>query len=346
VTGGAGFVGSNLALHLRAEFPQGGIVCLDNLYRRGSELNLPRFEAAGIEFAKGDVRDADSFPEGPYDYLIECSAEPSVHAAAQGSPDNLYHTNLTGLYHCLEKSRAWKARVIFLSTSRVYPIQPLEQHPWRETETRFAWEDDGTAGITSRGVSEDLRLTGARSLYGFTKLAGEQLIEEYRAAFGLQAIVNRCGVLAGPWQFGKVDQGVIALWVMAHVFKRPLSYIGYGGMGKQVRDVLHVADLCDLVTEQIRHFADWEGWCGNVAGGLDNSVSLAELTALCEEVTGQTVPHGSDPQTRPFDLRLFIADCSTLFARTPWRPQRSVRKVVEDTAHWVQSEAQALLKLA
>jgi CDP-paratose 2-epimerase len=76
------------------------------------------------------------------------------------------------------------------------------------------------------------------------------LIEEYRASFGLGAVINRCGAIAGPWQFGKVDQGVIALWVMAHMFDRPLSYIGYGGKGKQVRDVLHVDDLCRLIEMQ------------------------------------------------------------------------------------------------
>src|SRR6185503_10007274 len=96
-----------------------------------------------------------------------------------------------------------------------------------------------------------LDLRGARSLYGFTKLAAEQLIEEYRAAYALKAAVNRCSVIAGPWQFGKVDQGVAALWVLAHHFGRPLSYIGYGGAGKQVRDLLHVADLCDLVDRQL-----------------------------------------------------------------------------------------------
>lgn len=336
ITGGAGFIGSNLALALRAALPDARVTCLDNLHRRGSELNLPRLAAAGIRFLQGDVRDPAALTAASFDLLIECCAEPSVLAGMDGSPDYLLHTNLIGAYHCLEACRRQNAGILFLSTSRVYPIAPLESHPWRETQTRFVWLDSpASPDIHSRGVSETLPINGARSLYGFTKLAAEQLIEEYRAAFGLRAIVNRCGVIAGPWQFGKVDQGVIAHWVMAHVFRRPLSYIGYGGAGKQVRDVLHIDDFCDLILEQVRDFDAWEGWNGNVAGGLENSISLLELTSLCRDITGSRPPITGIPQTRPNDLRLFIADCARLHARTDWRPSRSVRQTVADTHAWV-----------
>lgn len=318
---------------------------MDNLYRCGSELNVPRLEAAGITFSRGDVRQADTFPAGPFDFLIECSAEPSVLAGQNGSPDYLFETNLGGAYHCLEKAREWNSGFIFLSTSRVYPIATLEKHPWREEATRFSWQDNGNCGISSRGVSEDVRMAGARSLYGFTKLAAEQLIEEYRSAFGLRAVINRCGVIAGPWQFGKVDQGVASLWVLAHHFGRRLSYIGYGGQGKQVRDVLHVSDLCALILEQIRNFDAWNGWLGNVAGGADNSVSLYELTDLCREVVGRRVEIGSDSGNRPADLRIFIGDNSRLFAKTNWRPKKSVREIVQDIHAWARANESALVKL-
>ena len=188
-------------------------------------------------------------------------------------------------------------------------------------------------------------LAGARSLYGFTKLAAEQLIEEYRATYGLKAVVNRCGVIAGPWQFGKVDQGVAALWVLAHHFGRPLSYIGYGGAGKQVRDFLHVADLCDLVIEQIQSFDEWEGWVGNVAGGPENTASLQELTALCEKSVGRPTRIASNPVNRPNDLRIFVADCSRLFQRTAWRPRRTVAQIIGDLSRWVAENADTLQKL-
>src|SRR5262245_38283803 len=345
ITGGVCFVGSKIALHLAASLDPVHIVCMDNLYRKGSELNVSRLQNRGITFHKGDVRDPSSFPAEAFDLLIECSAEPSVLAGQNGSPNYLISTNLIGLYQCLEVCRRNGSRLIFLSTSRVYPVARLEAHGFCEQETRFVWADEGTPGISARGVCETLDLSGARSLYGFTKLAGEQLIEEYRVSFRLEAVINRCGAIAGPWQFGKVDQGVIALWVMAHMFGRPLSYIGYGGKGKQVRDVLHVHDLCRLIEMQVRDFPSWEGWLGNVTGGLNNSVSLCELTALCRRITGKDVPVASQAATRPFDLRLFIGDCERLFSRTCWRPQLDVTSTVEQTASWVFDNRVALEQL-
>jgi CDP-paratose 2-epimerase len=345
ITGGAGFVGSSLALHLKKYLPRTRVVCMDNLYRRGSELNLPRLASAGIEFIKGDIRHANEFPPGPFEFIIECSAEPSVLAGYGSSPDYLVETNLMGTYRCLEQARQWQSKTIFLSTSRVYPISILEQHPWTEELTRFAWKDVPGAAISSRGVTEACAMNAARSLYGWTKYASESLIEEYRHGFGLPAVCNRCSVIAGPWQMGRADQGVVALWVFRHFFGKPLKYIGYGGNGKQVRDLLHVADLADLVTDQIIHFEQWEGWLGNVGGGREISASLLELTALCKKVMGREVPIGAETQNRQADLRIFLADNSKLFARTHWRPQRSVEQVVADVLEWVQANETALRPL-
>lgn len=345
VTGGAGFVGSSLALQLKARHPRTRVVCMDNLYRRGSELNVPRLQAAGVEFVRGDIRREREFPPGPFEFILECSAEPSVLAGYGESPDYLMETNFLGTYRCLEQARKWQSKFLFFSTSRVYPLQVLEQHPWVEQPTRFAWLDVPGAAISARGVREDCPMTGARSLYGLTKFASECLIEEYRSGFGLRAAINRCSVIAGPWQMGKVDQGVVALWVLRHFFNRPLKYIGYGGTGKQVRDVLHVADLGELVEEQISSFDRWDGWLGNVGGGLDISVSLQELTAACRAVVGREVPVGSEPQNRQADLRIFIADCSRLFARTNWRPKRGVTQIVSDIFEWVRANERALQPL-
>jgi len=346
ITGGAGFVGSTLALHFKSVFPRARVVCMDNLYRRGSELNVPRLRAAGVEFVKGDIRLAAEFPDGPFEFLVECSAEPSVLAGYSESPDYLIETNLLGAYRCLEQARRWRSRLIFLSTSRVYPISVLEQHPWVEQPTRFAWRDVAGAAISSRGVTESCALGAARSLYGWTKFAGEGLIEEYREGFGLRAVTNRCSVIAGPWQMGKVDQGVVALWVLRHFFGKPLQYIGYGGTGKQVRDMLHVADLCELVEEQISNFESWDGWVGNVGGGLEISGSLQELTAFCQKIVGHKVPIAGDPENRRADLRIFLADCSRLFSKTNWRPKRGVEKIVADVFDWVRTNEKELRMLA
>jgi len=345
VTGGAGFVGSSLALHLKSRYPRTRAVCLDNLHRRGSELNLPRLREAGVEFVKGDVRFAKEFPAGPFECILECSAEPAVLAGYGESPDYLMETNFLGTYRCLEFARQWNSKFLFLSTSRVYPMGLLENHPWTEQPTRFAWRDVPGAAISSRGVREDCPMTGARSLYGLTKFASEGLIEEYRNGFGLRAAINRCSVIAGPWQMGKVDQGVVALWVLRHFLGKPLKYIGYGGTGKQVRDVLHVADLCELVEEQITGFDRWDGWLGNVGGGLEISTSLQELTAVCRRVIGREVPVGAEPENRQADLRIFLADCTRLFERTGWRPKRGVAQIVTDIFEWVRTHEKELRPL-
>jgi CDP-paratose 2-epimerase len=345
VTGGAGFVGSSLALHLKDRHARTRVVCMDNLYRRGSELNVPRLQAAGVELVKGDIRFAKEFPPGPFEFILECSAEPSVLAGYAESPDYLMETNFLGTYRCLEQARRWKSKFLFFSTSRVYPLQVLEQHPWLEQPTRFAWADAPDAAISSRGVREDCPMTGSRSLYGLTKFASEGLIEEYRSGFGLRAAINRCSVIAGPWQMGKVDQGVVALWVLRHYFSKPLKYIGYGGAGKQVRDLLHVADLAELVEEQISGFDRWDGWIGNVGGGLDVSISLQELTAACRKIVGREVSIGCEPENRQADLRIFLADCARLFKQTSWRPKRGVDQIVADVFEWVRANEKALQPL-
>lgn len=348
VTGGAGFVGSHLCLRIRREFPHANVVAMDNLFRRGSELNLPRLTEAGVNFHRGDIRDPAAFPSGPFDLLLECSAEPSVLAGLSGdSPDYLIETNLMGTYRCLEKARLWGSRVIFFSTSRVYPIAPLERHPWTEDATRFRWEALPGSPIGPEGVQEALahHPESARSLYGFTKFASELLIEEYRSAFVMPALINRCSVLAGPWQMGKVDQGIVALWVLRHHFKKPLRYLGYGGSGKQVRDVLHIDDLADLVVTQIQNFSVWEGWRGNIGGGLAISASLLELTELCRQITGNTVPVEPDPIPRPADLRIFLADCTLAFNQHKWKPTRSLEQIIADTHAWVRAHEEALRPL-
>jgi CDP-paratose 2-epimerase len=341
ITGGAGFVGSSLALDLRRRFPSMRVTAFDNLYRRGSELNLPRLAAAGVRFVHGDVRcpeDLRGLPEAP-GLLIECSAEPSAQAGYGGSPEALVRTNLGGCFHCLEYARTVTADFLFLSTSRVYPVVPLNALAWREDETRFSLEE------MQDGIPESFPLDGARSLYGMTKLAGELMITEYEYAYGIRASILRCGLIAGPWQMGKSDQGVVTLWVAAHHFRRPLRYIGFGGTGKQVRDILHVEDLCDLVADHVERFDRYATRLYNVGGGPSNSASLVELTRLCEEITGNRIEIGCEPSERPADVRVYYTDHQSLTGASGWRPQRDARTVVGDIAAWIRENEAAVRPL-
>src|SRR6476646_986561 len=301
ITGGAGFVGSNLCVRLAERHPDWEVIAFDNLYRRGSELNLPRLEAAGVRFVKGDVREPGELKPLPAcSALIECSSEPSVMSGVDGETSYLVHTNLTGAYNCLKLARRDGAFVVFLSTSRVYPVAPQAGLALEEAETRFEIAADQVVpGASPAGISEEFPLAGARTLYGATKLAAELLIEEYRAGFGVPAVIDRCGVIAGPWQMGKVDQGVFTHWMLAHHFGNPLRYIGFGGGGKQVRDLLHVEDLVDLVERQLLDPGAGDGRTLSVGGGRERSLSLLETTEICRRLTGREVPIEPVGETRP-----------------------------------------------
>ncbi|MCK5863174.1 MAG: NAD-dependent epimerase/dehydratase family protein, partial [Candidatus Hydrogenedentes bacterium] len=212
VTGGAGFIGTRLALGIKEAQPAARVIALDNLKRRGSELNLDRLQQGGVEYVHGDVRipeDLSHF-EG-LDLILECSAEPSVMAGYNASPRYVIDSNLFGAVHCLELARRTGAAMIFMSTSRVYPLDKLRALTLDENEKRFdIAEEQALPGVSAAGIDTDFPIDGARSLYGATKYAAETLIAEYVAMYGLNIVVNRCGVIAGPWQMGRVDQGVAA----------------------------------------------------------------------------------------------------------------------------------------
>ena len=343
VTGGAGFVGSHMALSLKQTFGVCEVLALDNLKRRGSELNLPQLHEADILFVHGDVRNPADLQLSGIDWIIECSAEPSVLAGRGGDTDYLVHTNLLGTYNCLELARRCRAGMIFISTSRVYPVSPISQLPFKEDNTRFVLEPGFSAkGVTSAGISEEFSLDGARTLYGTTKLASELLVQEYGETFSLPMVVNRCGVLTGPWQMGKIDQGVIVLWLARHFFGGELKYIGYKGSGKQVRDLLNVADLADLVILQMMNIDQHRGQTYNVGGGTENSVSLVELTKMCQELTNRKIPVNTEPMNREGDLPWFVTDTSKIRGASGWKPKRSVKRTLQEILKWLRENQEIL----
>lgn len=345
ITGGAGFVGSRIALAL---VESGGVqvTALDNLKRRGSELNLTPLHRSGIQFVHGDIRqseDLEALPDN-YDLMIEASAEPSVAAGQKGSPAYVIATNLGGAVNCLEFARKRAGRFLFLSTSRVYSISSLRRINLEERVDRFEIAcDQVLPGVSANGISEGFPTDRARSFYGATKLASEMLIQEYVESYGLEALINRCSVIAGPGQFGKPDQGVFTLWVACHYFKIPLKYTGFGGTGKQVRDLLHPADLTSLLRKQIECSQRWHGEVFNVGGGKTISVSMREMTEMCRSVIGNEVPVEGIEETEPYDIPIFVSDHSNVSTRFEWIPRKSVSDIVSDTALWIRAY-EAVLK--
>lgn len=337
VTGGAGFVGSTLCLQLKHKYPTYEIVAFDNLKRRGSELNLSDFQKKGIPFFHGDIRNNEDLSAlGSFDVLIEASAEPSVTAGLDSDPTYVINNNLYGSINCFNACLKNSAKLIFLSTSRVYPIETIEKANYIEESTRFSFDVNQTQiGISNKGISEKLSLDGARSFYGTTKLSSEMFIQEYVAFYGLKAAITRFGVIAGPRQMGKTDQGVVTLWMAKHYWNQSLKYIGYGGTGKQVRDLLHVDDVVNLIDLQIHQIEKFQGKIYNVGGGAENSASLFEMTSICENITGNKIQIASEVETRTADLRIYITDNSLIEKEIGWKPTKSVEQIFTDIYHWI-----------
>ena len=335
ITGGCGFIGSNLAVALAADGHQ--VTCFDNLSRRGSEVLLTRVLEHGCEFAHGDIRSVEDLArlKGDFDLMIECSAEPSVLVGTQGADAMfLLNNNLVGSLNCFELARQRRMGVLFLSTSRVYPYTSINALRFAEADTRFEYADSNP-GVSARGISTEFPLDGSRSLYGATKLASEIILQEYSQQYDIPCIINRCGVIAGPWQLGKVDQGVFTYWLAQHLFGKNLKYIGFGGTGKQVRDLLHVADLTDLLKKQIAAIEPYRGQVFNVGGSAYSNLSLRETTTLCARITGHTVEITPNPVDRPADVIWFLTDNGVTEEAFSWQPARSPETILTDIFLWL-----------
>ena len=347
ITGGCGFVGSNLSIGLKKKYPSYSIFVMDNLKRRGSELNINRIKEEGINFIHGDIRNKEDFEQiGKVDVVLDAAAEPSVLAGLDGGRDYMINTNFNGTANTLEFALKQKADFVFLSTSRVYPINHIENITFKEDKTRFYIAKKQTlSGISEKGIAENFPMDGFRSLYGATKYGSELLVNEYHSLFGMKTVINRCGVITGPYQMGKVDQGVVVLWVARHFWKKDLSYIGYGGEGKQVRDVLHVEDLFRLVDYQIHNIEKLNGETFNIGGGNEKSVSLQELTSLCEKVTGNKIKISKVKDNRQADIRIYISDCSKAKSVMKWEPKCTTEQMVSDIYKWIKSNEKSLEKI-
>ncbi len=343
ITGGAGFVGASLARRFKGAFPDARVVAFDNLHRKGSELNAEGFQNEGIEFHKGDVRFYKELQgvNGDFDLVIDASAEPSVHAGAAGEEqDYVIQTNLNGTIHCLQFAVERSAAVIFLSTSRVYAIPDLRSIPLIDSDTRLSPDvSQLPPGMSKEGITEDFATarSGGRSIYGTTKLASELFAEEFAASANVPCVVNRCGVIAGPGQFGKTDQGVFTLWVARHFYGGDLQYTGFGGQGHQVRDILHPDDLFELLLKQCSQMDSLRGEVFSIGGGMEGSVSLAEYTELCATVTAKKIKIAENPETAAVDIPWYVTDYSLAKKTFNWQPQVRPAQIVEQISRWLEN---------
>lgn len=336
ITGATGFVGISIVQYLREYFDNVELIGVDNLSRRGSEYNLERLKKFDCRFCHGDIRtkeDIDDLPKA--NWIIDCAAIPTVTAGVSSGTVALINNNFTGTVHLLEKCRKDNAGFIILSTSRVYNIDQLNQLPLLENENRFSVDLNASfpVGFSPNGIAENFSTSAPVSLYGATKIASEVLALEYHYAFGFPVWINRCGVIAGPGQFGKIDQGIISFWIYQYLLDKPLSFIGFGGKGKQVRDFIHPYDIFRLMALQIQNPTAIVPRTINVGGGNTVSLSLAELDFFCRDHLGISKTINSISETRGFDIPFYITDYSKATEYWNWKPtiskEETLRQIIE-----------------
>ncbi len=337
ITGICGFVGRWLAECLLEHFENLSVVGVDNLSRLGSEGNLSAIRQLGIDFRHSDVRcqsDLDVIPR--VEWVIDAAAITHVTAGIDGqvSARQLVEGNLVGTLNLLELCRRMNCGLILLSTSRVYSIRDLAALPLQTVGDTFRLETaDLPAHVSSEGISELFPTRSPTSIYGATKLASERMAQEYSEAFGFPLRINRCGVMAGAGQFGRVDQGIFSYWITSHRRRAALKYLGFGGKGWQVRDCLHPRDLATLVFRQLRGGDHREKPVTvNVGGGIDSARSLAQLTQWCDVRFGQHLI-GSDEAARPFDLPWIVLDTSLAREAWSWYPTWSAEQIFDEIAN-------------
>jgi CDP-paratose 2-epimerase len=337
ISGVCGFVGSTLARALAESGAGHTLVGFDNFIRPGSESNRDALKKLGVKLFHGDLRapsDLETLPA--VDWVLDAAANPSVLAGVDGktSSRQLIEHNLGGTVNMLEFCKTHRAGFILLSTSRVYSIPPLANLPVEVVNHTF--RPSATAalppGLTAAGVTEDFSTAAPVSLYGSTKLASEALALEYGETFNLPVFVNRCGVLAGAGQFGRADQGIFAYWLNAHLRRRPLKYIGFGGHGHQVRDCLHPRDLAPLLTQQFAApTLAASDRIANFSGGAPSALSLRQLTDWGDTAFGPH-PVAADTTPRAFDIPWMVLDSSKAARLWNWRPSTPTATILEEIA--------------
>ena len=336
ISGICGFVGSTLAraLHASGHTVSG----FDNFIRPGSETNRGPLEKLGIRVITADLRftpQIDALPAA--DFVLDAAANASVLAGVDGRSCSreLVDHNLTGTVNMLEYCKTHGAGFILLSTSRVYSIAPLanlevvvENNAFRPAPHTSRL----TPGLSPAGLSETFATTAPVSLYGATKLASEALALEYGETFGFPVFVNRCGVLAGAGQFGRADQGIFSYWINSWRRKRPLKYLGFGGLGHQVRDCLHPRDLLPVLEKQFAapKLAATDR-LANFSGGAASAMSLRQLSDWCAGRFGPQ-PVVADGTPRTFDIPWIVLDHAKATRLWDWRPATPTAAILEEIA--------------
>jgi CDP-paratose 2-epimerase len=332
ITGGCGFLGSNLASDALVRGDE--LVIFDNLYRNGSRDNLAWLQAQGeFRFEHGDIRNQNDITR-----IVQLFKPDAIfHLAGQvamttsiTNPRMDFEVNVMGTHNLLEAVRqhAPDAIVVYSSTNKVYG--DLEQYTYSETDTRYLCNE------CPNGIDEQVQLD-FHSPYGCSKGAADQYMLDYARIYGLKTVVFRHSSMYGGRQFATYDQGWVgwfcqkAVEASKGVFKEPFTI---SGSGKQVRDVLHADDMKRLYMAAINNIGKAKGQAFNIGGSIDNSLSLLELFTLLEKLTKVKLDYIKLP-VRESDQRVFVADISKANRILNWLPKVSAEDGVARMVEWV-----------
>lgn len=332
ITGGCGFLGSNLAHDAMTRGDD--VFVFDNLMRPGSQKNLVWLQESGkFNFYYGDIRNQNDIMR----VVKEIRPDAIFHLAGQVAmttsivnPRMDFEINVIGTYNLLEAVREHspKAIVVYSSTNKVYG--DLEQYRYREADSRYECIDK------PNGFNEEVQLC-FHSPYGCSKGSADQYMLDYARIFGLNTIVFRHSSMYGGRQFATYDQGWIGWFCQKAVEKlRNPAVVPFtiSGNGKQVRDVLHADDMNRLYLAALTNFEAAKGHAFNIGGGIDNSLSLIELFQLLEKITQVKLSYINLP-TRESDQRVFVADISKAKELLKWEPQVMINEGISQMVQWV-----------
>jgi CDP-paratose 2-epimerase len=332
VTGGAGFIGCNLAHALAGQGHR--VRIYDNLSRGGVIDNLSWLSATHgdrIATIRACVTDRAQLQAAieDVDAVFHLAAQVAVTTSLL-DPIGDFQTNLRGTVELLEAARTSRRppAVLFTSTNKVYGC--LADLTGRAGERRFEVSDPRAA----MGISERRPLE-FRSPYGCSKGAADQYVLDYANTFGLRAAVFRMSCIYGPRQLGSEAQGWVAHLLLSAIAGRPITVFGDG---KQVRDVLFIDDLVDALLLGVRDIEQLSGQAFNIGGGPDNTLSLLELVDMIEELLGHA-PGLAYESWRPADQHWYVSDIRRFTQATAWRPRVGVREGVERLSRWLRARS-------
>ena len=329
ITGGAGFIGTNLAHRLLSSGIR--VRILDNLSRRGVEQNLEwlRDKYSGrFEFRVGDVRkpvDVEAAVKG-VDHVFHFAAQVAV-TSSLTDPVTDFEINARGTLNVLEAIRrqSHPPGIIFTSTNKVYGA--LSDVPLEKQGARYI-----PLGAAQNGIDET-RPLDFHSPYGCSKGAADQYVLDYARIYEIPSVVFRMSCIYGPHQFGNEDQGWLAHFMIHALNQSPLTIYGDGA---QVRDVLFVEDLVEAFLLAESRIHEISGRPFNIGGGPANSLSLIELTRALERIGLPKLRTRMEPW-RSGDQRYYVSDTRSFQAATGWRPQVSVREGIARLHDWFDS---------